>query len=76
VGPQAPYPERPLWLLEPVPIPRPTNLLGRPERIEAGWWSGSDTRRDYYLAVGPEDARWWLFKDVDGDQWYLHGLWA
>lgn len=76
VGPQAPYPERPLWLLEPVPIPRPTNLLGRPERIEAGWWSGSDTRRDYYLAVGPEGARWWLFKDVDGDQWYLHGLWA
>jgi protein ImuB len=74
--PQAPYPERPLWLLEPTPIARPTQLIGRPERIEAGWWSGMDTRRDYYLAVSPEGARWWLYKEVGADQWYLHGLWA
>lgn len=70
------HPDRPLWLLEPTPIARPAKLLGRPERIEAGWWSGTDTRRDYYLAISPEGARWWLYKDVDEDQWYLHGLWA
>jgi protein ImuB len=70
------HPERPLWLLEPIPIARPAKLLGRPERIEAGWWSGTDTRRDYYLAMSPEGGRWWLYKDVDRDQWYLHGLWA
>jgi protein ImuB len=70
------HPERPLWLLEPIPIARPAKLLGRPERIEAGWWSGTDTRRDYYLAISPEGGRWWLYKDVDRDQWYLHGLWA
>jgi protein ImuB len=75
-GPQAPYPDRPLWLLEPILIARPTRLLGRPERIEAGWWSGTDTSRDYYLAISPEGARWWLYKDVGSDQWYLHGLWA
>ncbi len=70
------HPDRPLWLLEPTPISRPARLLGRPERIEAGWWSGTDSRRDYYLAISPEGARWWLYKDVDEDQWYLHGLWA
>jgi protein ImuB len=73
---QTPHPDRPLWLLDPIPISRPANLLGRPERIEAGWWSGTDTRRDYYLAISPEGGRWWLYKDVDRDQWYLHGLWA
>lgn len=70
------YPERPLWLLEPIPISRPPQVLGRPERIEAGWWSGTDTSRDYYLAISPEGARWWLYKEVGQDQWYLHGLWA
>ena len=75
-GSQPLHPDRPLWLLDPIPISRPTRLLGRPERIEAGWWSGTDTRRDYYLAISPEGGRWWLYKDVDRDQWYLHGLWA
>ena len=71
-----PFPARPLWLIEPTPIARPSQLLGRPERIEAGWWSGEDTRRDYYVAVSPEGARWWLYREVGQDQWFLHGLWA
>ncbi|MDB6009946.1 MAG: polymerase family protein [Gammaproteobacteria bacterium] len=75
-GTDEPFPERPLWLFEPTPIARPTKLLGRPERIEAGWWSGEDSHRDYYLAISPEGARWWLYKEVGKDQWYLHGLWA
>jgi protein ImuB len=73
---EEPFPDRPLWLVNPTPIARPSKLLGRPERIEAGWWSGEDTRRDYYLAMSPEGARWWLYKEVGQDQWYLHGLWA
>lgn len=76
LGTPAAYPDRPLWLLEPIPIARPTQLIGRPERIEAGWWSGADTSRDYYLAISPEGARWWLYKEVGADEWYLHGLWA
>jgi protein ImuB len=71
-----PFPDRPLWLIEPTPIARPSKLLGRPERIEAGWWSGEDTRRDYYIAVSPEGARWWLYREVGQDQWFLHGLWG
>ena len=73
---EAPFPERPLWLIEPTPIGRPSKLLGRPERIEAGWWSGEDTRRDYYVAASPEGARWWLYREVGQDQWFLQGLWA
>jgi protein ImuB len=76
LGSPAPYPDRPLWLLEPIAVARPAQLIGRPERIEAGWWSGADTSRDYYLAIGPEGARWWLYKEVGADQWFLHGLWA
>ena len=76
LGQAATYPDRPLWLLEPIPIVRPTQLIGRPERIEAGWWSDADTSRDYYLAISPEGARWWLYKEVGADQWFLHGLWA
>ncbi len=44
-GTQLSLPQRPLWLIEPVLIERPEQLLGRPERIEAGWWSGTDTGR-------------------------------
>ena len=70
------YPERPLWLLPPTPIDRPSRLLGTPERIEAGWWSGEDASRDYYLAVSAEGARWWLYREVGTDRWFLQGLWA
>jgi protein ImuB len=74
--PGDPYPDRPLWLLDPIPVARPAKILGRPERIEAGWWSGADTTRDYYRAISGEGAHWWLYRDVGSDQWYLHGLWA
>lgn len=69
-------PDRPLWLVIPTAIPRPTNLIGRPERIEAGWWSGVDATRDYYLAINDEGARWWVYRDIGSDNWFLHGLWA
>jgi protein ImuB len=74
--PDVPFPDRPLWLLKPTPVDRPAKLLGRPERIEAGWWSGVDATRDYYLAISREGARWWLYREVGSDQWFLHGLWA
>lgn len=72
----APHPDRPLWLIEPVPVERPARLLGKPERIEAGWWSGTDCSRDYYLAVGTGGSRWWLYRDAQSGRWFLHGLWA
>jgi protein ImuB len=71
------FPDRPLWLLsEPRPINNVPQLLGTPERIEAGWWVGQDSSRDYYLARTDEGARWWLFREAGTNRWYLQGLWA
>lgn len=73
----ADFPDRPLWFLsEPQQIGDLPQLLGAPERIEAGWWTGQDSSRDYYLARTEEGAHWWLFREVGTQRWYLQGLWA
>jgi protein ImuB len=71
-----PFPDRPLWLLDPRPIRTLPQLLGKPERIEAGWWEDRDLRRDYYTAEAADGSHLWLFRDADKDEWFLHGLWA
>jgi len=76
-GLSADLPDRPLWFLnEPQQISDLPQLLGTPERIEAGWWTGQDTSRDYYLARTQEGAHWWLFRENGTHSWYLQGLWA
>ena len=70
------FPDRPLWLLPPRPIERLPKLLGRPERIEAGWWSGEDSSRDYYIAQTAEGSRWWLYREAATARWFLQGIWA
>jgi protein ImuB len=73
-------PQWPFWLLE-----TPQQLDGgqlienlKPEtgaeRIEQGWWSGSDIRRDYYRVQDKEGVRHWVYQDCRSKQWYLHGL--
>ena len=74
--PSSDDPDRPLWLLQPRPLDQLPRLLGKPERIEAGWWSGEDIRRDYYVAETAEGSRWWLYRDALTAQWFLQGLWA
>ena len=61
---------------DPTPVTELPQLLGAPERIEAGWWEGEDSSRDYYLARTAEGARWWLYRDASNNRWYLQGLWA
>lgn len=68
-------PQRPLWLMQPKQLHTLPSLLGKPERIECNWWS-DDTQRDYYIAETTEGSRWWLYRDIQSSQWYLHGLWA
>ncbi|NMG44065.1 DNA polymerase Y family protein [Aromatoleum toluvorans] len=68
---------RPLWLMrEPRALDsiRALTLLNGPERIESGWWDGTDVRRDYYVARAPDAALWWVFElqDPPGG-WYVHG---
>ena len=70
-------PVRPCWLLpEPLPVDRPQELLAGPERIESGWWDGTDIARDYYLARGADGAQLWVFHDLRNGAWCVHGLWA
>lgn len=70
------FPDRPLWLLAPRPIERLPKLLGKPERIEAGWWTGEDSSRDYYIAQTSEGSRWWLYREATTSRWFLQGIWA
>ncbi|MDE0005312.1 MAG: DNA polymerase Y family protein [Rhodospirillaceae bacterium] len=76
-------PKRPLWLLPmPVSVTAADRKWGRlrmesgPERIEAGWWEGLDTSRDYYVARGSRGRRLWVFRDRRSNRgdWYLHGI--
>ena len=77
---------RPLWLL---PQPRALGghpdslritLFAGPERIESGWWDGSDVRRDYFVADTPDGATAWIYRDhrygIDDGEWFMHGLFA
>jgi protein ImuB len=77
---------RPLWLLScPQRLKArqghpqhcgPLTLEGNAERIEGGWWDGKDIRRDYYIALDTDGSRLWVFWDLSGGEWYLHGLFA
>jgi protein ImuB len=81
---------RPLWLLaEPQPLAHlletkpwiPSwKLRDGPERIESGWWDGSDVRRDYFVAENPQGEILWIYRDhrygIDDGEWFLHGVFA
>ena len=76
---------RPLWLLS---VARPLKTRnGRPqlhgelqlkpgrERIESGWWDGSEVARDYYIATNPAGSSYWVYRELTGGQgWYLQGV--
>jgi len=70
---------RPGWLLPtPIPLRGPApRLVGDAERIESGWWDGSDVRRDYSIAQLHTGQRAWVYRPVgdDGNYW-LHGWFA
>jgi len=69
----------------------PLLLLSGPERIESGWWDEGevnadhrptgDMRRDYFVALAP-DQRWlWIFRECRADLskgggWFLHGYFS
>lgn len=69
----------------------PLRLLAGPERIESGWWDEGernadarpcgDVRRDYFVALTP-DQRWlWIYREcrsdfTQGAGWFLHGYFS
>ena len=44
-----------------------------PERIETGWWRGLVVQRDYYRVQTTTGHRFWLFRELQQNNWYLHG---
>jgi protein ImuB len=81
---------RPAWLLlKPIALlmrnhrpfyGSPLRMASNPERIEAGWWSQSQTR-DYFIAEGLDHAHYWVYRErivgaaADAEpRWFLHGL--
>ena len=84
---QLDFGERPFWLLEsPRPLAEigavphhdgPLELLVGPERIESGWWDGSDVARDYFVARTQDESLVWIYREWRGEGgWYLHGVFA
>lgn len=80
---------RPTWLLaKPIALlmrnhrpfyGSPLRMASNPERIEAGWWNGPQTR-DYFIAEGQDHTLYWVYRERIGGaddaepRWFLHGL--
>ncbi len=44
-----------------------------PERIETGWWRTRLVRRDYYRVETTLAERYWLFRCLTENRWFLQG---
>ncbi len=47
-----------------------------PERIETAWWRGPTVRRDYYIVETASGGRFWLFRGLRRQSWFLHGTYG
>ena len=45
-----------------------------PERIETGWWRGRLVGRDYFRVETATGRRFWLFRRLRDEKWFLHGM--
>ena len=45
-----------------------------PERLESGWWRGPSVRRDYYRIEVQDGSWWWIYRDLNTANWFLHGI--
>ncbi len=45
-----------------------------PERIQTGWWRGRYIQRDYYRVETTTGARFWLFRRLSDETWFLQGV--
>ncbi|MCC2962923.1 DNA polymerase Y family protein [Massilia sp. IC2-278] len=81
---------RPTWILaKPIALlmrnhrpfyGSPLKMASVAERIEAGWWSQTQTR-DYFVAEGQDHTLYWVYRERivgsgedEAPRWYLHGL--
>ena len=45
-----------------------------PERIETGWWRGRPVGRDYFRVETTAGRRFWLFRRLRDEKWFLQGM--
>lgn len=50
------------------------HLTEGPRRIQGGWWRGHRIARDYYRVQDHQGGCWWIFRDLTGGGWFLHGV--
>ena len=70
-------PHRPVWLFSQAKRCRIADyqVLAGPERIETGWWDGSDCRRDYFVVRDAAGCTLWAYREYKPDPgWYLQGM--
>jgi protein ImuB len=51
-------------------------LLQGPERIEFGWWDNNEVSRDYFIARHNCGALYWVYRQLDNECWFLHGIFS
>ena len=49
------------------------NVIG-PERLQTAWWNQTPAHRDYYRIQTHRGSRYWLFRNLQSLNWYLHGI--
>lgn len=45
-----------------------------PERLETGFWDGHEVRRDYWVVADGEGRERWIYRELESEAWFLHGL--
>ena len=45
-----------------------------PERIETDWWTDREVARDYYRVETDAGEWYWLFRQRQCDEWFIHGV--
>lgn len=46
----------------------------RSERIQTDWWNDVAVHRDYYRVTTQCGSTFWVYFDLIGESWYLHGV--
>ncbi|MGN6371167.1 MAG: Y-family DNA polymerase [Phycisphaerae bacterium] len=72
--------------LQPDHPPTQMNWRGRvhglmngsgPERIVTAWWGARlSSTRDYFKTQTEEGLWVWIFRELETERWFVHGLWA